>query len=164
LLTPRYSWNIAKVGVKHQSMNQSLVSWTNMMNIYLVIINSNSLPLVLIKTTFIFIHGMEYCWYKLALRWYYSWNQRLVLSLTLMLIAMKWKTVAIAYHRVYIFVHEAKKPLTVWVRIRSSEVYSIKHYVIQFVSDLQQVGGFLRFPPTTKLTATILLKYCWKWR
>ena len=31
-------------------------------------------------------------------------------------------------------------------------------YNIMFVSDLQQVGGFLRvlqFPPTTKLTATI---------
>jgi len=24
------------------------------------------------------------------------------------------------------------------------EVYSIQHYVIKFVSDLQQVGGFLR--------------------
>jgi hypothetical protein len=41
------------------------------------------------------------------------------------------------------------------------EVYSIQHYVIKFVSDLQQVGGFLRvlqFPPPTKLTATIYLK------
>jgi hypothetical protein len=31
------------------------------------------------------------------------------------------------------------------------EVYSIQHYVIKFVSDLRQVGGFLRifrFPPT----------------
>ena len=27
------------------------------------------------------------------------------------------------------------------------EVYSIQHYVIKFVSDLWQVGGFLRFPP-----------------
>jgi hypothetical protein len=30
------------------------------------------------------------------------------------------------------------------------EVYSIQHYVIKFVSDLRQVGGFLRvlqFPP-----------------
>jgi hypothetical protein len=30
------------------------------------------------------------------------------------------------------------------------ELYSIKHYVIKFVSDLRQVGGFLRvlrFPP-----------------
>jgi len=27
------------------------------------------------------------------------------------------------------------------------------HYVIKFVSDLQQVGGFLRFPPPIKLTA-----------
>jgi hypothetical protein len=38
------------------------------------------------------------------------------------------------------------------------EVYSIKHYVIKFVSDLRQVGGFiwiLWFPPPIKLTATI---------
>ena len=38
------------------------------------------------------------------------------------------------------------------------EVYSIQHYVIKFVSDLQQVGGFLcvhRFPSPIKLTATI---------
>ena len=38
------------------------------------------------------------------------------------------------------------------------EVYSIQHYVIKFVSDLQQVGSFLpvfRFPPPIKLTATI---------
>jgi len=38
------------------------------------------------------------------------------------------------------------------------KVYSIQHYVIKFVSDLQQVGGFLRafrFPPPIKLTATI---------
>ena len=37
----------------------------------------------------------------------------------------------------------------------------------QFVSDLWQVGGFLRvlrFPPPIKLTATIQLKYCLKWR
>jgi hypothetical protein len=34
----------------------------------------------------------------------------------------------------------------------------IQHYVINFVSDLRQVGGFLRvlrFPPPIKLTATI---------
>jgi hypothetical protein len=35
------------------------------------------------------------------------------------------------------------------------EVYSIQHYVIKFVSDLRQVGCFLRFPPPIKLTATI---------
>jgi hypothetical protein len=37
----------------------------------------------------------------------------------------------------------------------------------KFVSDLWQVGGFLwvlRFPPPIKLTATMKLKYCWKWR
>ena len=38
------------------------------------------------------------------------------------------------------------------------DVYSIQHYMIKFVSDLQQVDGFLRvlrFPPSIKLTATI---------
>jgi hypothetical protein len=38
------------------------------------------------------------------------------------------------------------------------EVYSIQHYVIKFVSDLRQVGGFLwllRFPAPIKLTVTI---------
>ena len=38
------------------------------------------------------------------------------------------------------------------------EVYSIQHYVIKFVSNIRQVGGFLRvllFPPPIKLTATI---------
>ena len=33
------------------------------------------------------------------------------------------------------------------------EVYSIQHYVINFVSDLRHVGGFqrvLRFPPSIK--------------
>ena len=38
------------------------------------------------------------------------------------------------------------------------EEYMIQHYVIQFVSDLQQVGGFLwvlRFPPPLILTATL---------
>jgi hypothetical protein len=35
------------------------------------------------------------------------------------------------------------------------EVYSVQHYVIKFVSDLQQVSGFLWvlwFPPPIKLT------------
>jgi len=38
------------------------------------------------------------------------------------------------------------------------EVYLIQHCVIEFVSDLRQVDGFLRvlwFPPSIKLTATI---------
>ena len=41
---------------------------------------------------------------------------------------------------------------------RSCEVYSIQHYVIKFVSDLRQVGGFLwvlQFPPPIKLIAII---------
>jgi hypothetical protein len=38
------------------------------------------------------------------------------------------------------------------------EVYLIQHFVIEFVSDLRQVGVFLRvlrFPPPIRLTATI---------
>jgi hypothetical protein len=34
------------------------------------------------------------------------------------------------------------------------EVYLIQQYVTKFVSHLQQVGGFLQFPPPVKLTAT----------
>ena len=39
-----------------------------------------------------------------------------------------------------------------------AEVYSIQQYVINFVNDLRQVGGFLRvlwFPPPIKQTATL---------
>jgi hypothetical protein len=32
---------------------------------------------------------------------------------------------------------------------------AIQYYVIKFVIDLLQVGDFLRFPPSIKLTATI---------
>ena len=42
------------------------------------------------------------------------------------------------------------------------KLHSIQQYVIKFVSDLRQVGGFLwvlRFPPPVKLTDTIQLKY-----
>ena len=43
---------------------------------------------------------------------------------------------------------------------RSGEVYWIQHYVIKFVSDLRQVGGFLRvlrFHPPIKLSYCYLL-------
>jgi hypothetical protein len=50
-------------------------------------------------------------------------------------------------------------PLTIVnFEFHSGEVYSMQHYVIKFVSDLQQVGGFLRvlwFPPPIKLATTI---------
>ena len=45
----------------------------------------------------------------------------------------------------------------------NGKVYSIQHYVIMFISDFRQVGGFLRviqFPSKIQLTATIQLKYC----
>jgi hypothetical protein len=36
-------------------------------------------------------------------------------------------------------------------------MYSIQHYVIKFVSDLRQVGGFLEF---IRILPPIKLKYC----
>ena len=55
------------------------------------------------------------------------------------------------------------QPLPITTKVVSSnpthgEVYSMQHYVIKFVNDLRQVGGFLWvlwFPPPIKLTATI---------
>ena len=45
-----------------------------------------------------------------------------------------------------------------WCQFESRLRWGVHHYVIKFVSDLRQVGGFLRvlrFPPPVKLTATI---------
>jgi hypothetical protein len=61
-----------------------------------------------------------------------------------------------------LFVEEFKeeypqKATDLW-QVTHDEVYSIQHYVIKFVSDLRQIGGFLwvlQFPPPIKLTATI---------
>jgi len=57
--------------------------------------------------------------------------------------------------------NQYKSPLTLWVRTPFRRGYSIQHYVINFVSDLRLVGGFLRlllFPPPIKLTAP---RYSW---
>ena len=45
-----------------------------------------------------------------------------------------------------------------WCEFESRSGRGVQHYVIKFVSDLRQVGDFLRvirFPPPIKLTATI---------
>jgi len=42
-----------------------------------------------------------------------------------------------------------------WCGFESRSGRGVQHYVIKFVSDLRQVGGFLRFPPPIKLTAMI---------
>jgi hypothetical protein len=46
------------------------------------------------------------------------------------------------------------------IKFVSGEVYSIQHYVynvIKFVSDLWQIGGFLRFPPPLKKNQKTLI-------
>jgi hypothetical protein len=48
--------------------------------------------------------------------------------------------------------------LTLSIYPDTLEVYSIQHYVIKFVRDLRQVGGYLwvlLLPPPIKLTATM---------
>jgi hypothetical protein len=49
-------------------------------------------------------------------------------------------------------------PITTDSEFESRSGLGVQHYVIKFVSDLRQVGGFLQvlwFPPQIKLTATI---------
>ena len=45
-------------------------------------------------------------------------------------------------------------PITINV-VSSNPTQMKQHYVKNFASDLRQVGGFLRFPPSKKLTPTI---------
>jgi hypothetical protein len=45
--------------------------------------------------------------------------------------------------------------VSITTNVVSSNPVHGKMYSIKFVSDLRQVGGFLRFPPPTGLTATI---------
>jgi hypothetical protein len=42
-----------------------------------------------------------------------------------------------------------------WYEFESGSGRCVQHYMIKFVSDLWQVGGFLRLPPPIKLTAMI---------
>jgi hypothetical protein len=46
------------------------------------------------------------------------------------------------------------QPLKLWVRtpFMARCTQSIQYYMIKFVSDLRHVGGFLRFPPSIKLS------------
>ena len=64
--------------------------------------------------------------------------------------------------------NQCVSPLKLWVRIPfMTRCFSIQHYVIKFVNDLRQVGGFIRvfrFPPPIKLIATIYMKCCCQWR
>ena len=63
--------------------------------------------------------------------------------------------------------NQCLSPLTLWVRLPLRRGVLNTTSCDKFVSDLRQIGGFLRvlwFPPPIELTATINLKYCWKWR
>jgi hypothetical protein len=47
-----------------------------------------------------------------------------------------------------------------WQNLSHNVVSSIQHYVINFVSDLRQVGGFLCFPPSITRDTTLCDKFC----
>ena len=58
----------------------------------------------------------------------------------------------------WVYIYLRNQCLSATIESRSGEVSSIQHYEIKFVSDMLQVGGFLRalrFPPPIKLTTTI---------
>jgi hypothetical protein len=66
-----------------------------------------------------------------------------------------WTGLTVHLFTQYISIQNAK--VVSWNPIHG-EVYSIQHSVITFVSDLQQVVGFLRvfqFPPPKTLTTSI---------
>ena len=68
-------------------------------------------------------------------------------------------TVATRQNIYLIWGHHGRDPMVVDLQLPvHDEVYSIQHYVIEFVSDLWQFSVFLwvlRFPPPIKLTAKI---------
>jgi hypothetical protein len=65
------------------------------------------------------------------------------------------RSICFGYNLVYDLEYGVLQSVPITTKVVSSnpvpgEVYSIQHYVIMFVSDIRQVGGFLRvlrFPP-----------------
>jgi hypothetical protein len=56
--------------------------------------------------------------------------------------------------------HLEKEICSIYIAVIFSNSGAIQHYVVKYVSDLREVGGFLRvllFPPLIKLTAIIYL-------
>jgi hypothetical protein len=88
-------------------------------------------------------------------------NHRLVTShwQTLSLRNKKvFKAIFVVDFNVYDSLYQFYNWLIDWLidySLTSHENYSRYIFKIKFVSDLWQVGGFLRFPPPIKLTATI---------
>ena len=75
-----------------------------------------------------------------------------------------WSYASWIYNYLY---NQCLSPLTLWGRIPLKRGVLDTTLCYKFVSDLRQVCGFLwilRFSPPIKLTATIWLLYCWKWR
>jgi hypothetical protein len=136
------------------------------------------------RTIIVMLLGLILCWwcithfvsqrYKIlvvAFRGFY-WNSRASNSL------FHHKQNLSSWIKIYNYLNVLKEPSWSWsyaswiynylceFESLSCEVYSIQQCVIKFVSDLRQTSGFLRvlrFSPPIKLTATIILKYCWKW-
>jgi hypothetical protein len=62
-------------------------------------------------------------------------------------------------------IHHSVLTLSTFPKMSSTSKDGIcQHYVIKFVSDLQQFSGFLRFPPPIKLTTTFQFQVNHHWK
>ena len=89
----------------------------------------------------------------------FSWNKT-VLVFSLLLTSAWPLNLQLSYGSwIYNYLcNQCLSPKVVRSNPTHGEVYSIQHYVIKFVNDFRQVGGFLLvlwFPPPIKLSATI---------
>ena len=157
---PRYNWNIVESGVKHHQTNNNVhyngivLLWkmftdTKMKRTQTMVDKARH------RTLWIEQHDPHQNRNTEVIRktvphnckkkhiWGRRGRDRMVVGFTI--------TYSIsAYHHLFVRSNPAH-----------GDVYSIQHYVIQFVRNLRQIGGFLlvlRFPPPIKL------KYWWKWR
>ena len=63
--------------------------------------------------------------------------------------------------------NQCLSPLKLWVRtpfMARCTGYNIMWLSLSVTCDRSVVSSLLKFPPPIKLTATIKMKYCWKWR
>ena len=99
---------------------------------------------------------------QLPVQYHFKEMYRLILDFTVLELHIEHRIVeGVIVWQLHLQVHMQSVPITTNVvnsNLAHGEVYSIQNYVIKFVSDLRQVGGFLsvlRFPPPSTMTPTI---------
>jgi hypothetical protein len=91
---------------------------------------------------------------QFKLMWYYCWTVTYLHTSMYMRDRRGHDGMVVEFTTIY-----ANSAYHLWCyEFESRSGRGVQHYVIKFVSDLRQIGGFLRvllFPPPIKLTATI---------